>query len=65
MLRSRVSALFVFDADNALVGVVSEGDLLRRGEMEPNASAPIGLNSCSATDDWPRLCTRTGARLAK
>ena len=28
MLRSRVSALFVFDAQHALVGVFSEGDLL-------------------------------------
>ena len=33
MLRSRVSALFVFDADHALVGVLSEGDLLRRAEL--------------------------------
>ncbi|MBV9906080.1 MAG: CBS domain-containing protein, partial [Hyphomicrobiales bacterium] len=30
MLRSRVSALFVFDADHALSGVLSEGDLIRR-----------------------------------
>jgi len=33
MLRSRVSALFVFDAEHALVGVLSEGDLLRRAEL--------------------------------
>ncbi len=33
MLRSRVSALFVFDAGHALVGVLSEGDLLRRAEL--------------------------------
>jgi CBS domain-containing protein len=32
MLRSRVSALFVFDADHALSGVLSEGDLIRRSE---------------------------------
>ena len=30
MLRSRVSALVVFDADHALSGILSEGDLLRR-----------------------------------
>lgn len=34
MLRSGVSALFVFDANNALIGVVSEGDFLRRDELE-------------------------------
>jgi CBS domain-containing protein len=33
MLGSRVSALFVFDADHALAGVLSEGDLLRRSEL--------------------------------
>jgi CBS domain-containing protein len=33
LLRSRVSALLVFDADNALAGVLSEGDLLRRAEL--------------------------------
>ena len=33
MLHSRVSALFVFDAEHALVGVLSEGDLLRRAEL--------------------------------
>jgi CBS domain-containing protein len=34
MLRSGVSALFVFDANNTLAGVVSEGDFLRRDELE-------------------------------
>ena len=43
MLRSRVSALFVFDADHALVGVLSEGDLLRRSELGTDASAPHWL----------------------
>ena len=43
MLRSRVSALFVFDADNALVGVVSEGDLLRRGEIGTERKRPHWL----------------------
>ncbi len=33
LLRSRVSALLVFDADHALAGVLSEGDLLRRAEL--------------------------------
>ncbi|HEY1454203.1 MAG TPA: CBS domain-containing protein [Roseiarcus sp.] len=43
MVRSRVSALFVFDADHALVGVVSEGDLLRRSELETERKRPRWL----------------------
>lgn len=33
LLHARVSALLVFDAKSALVGVLSEGDLLRRAEL--------------------------------
>ena len=43
MLRSRVSALFVFDADNALIGVLSEGDLLRRSELGSERKRPHWL----------------------
>ncbi len=43
MLRSRVSALFVFDADHALIGVLSEGDLLRRAELGAERKRPRWL----------------------
>ncbi len=43
MLRSRVSALFVFDAQNALIGVLSEGDLLRRSELGSEHKRPRWL----------------------
>ena len=43
MLRSRVSALFVFDADHALTGVLSEGDLLRRSELGSERKRPYWL----------------------
>ena len=43
MLRSRVSALFVFDADNAVIGVLSEGDLLRRSELGSERKRPHWL----------------------
>jgi len=33
LLRSHVSALLVFDSEHALVGILSEGDLLRRAEL--------------------------------
>ncbi|MFS8116112.1 CBS domain-containing protein [Rhizobium jaguaris] len=34
MLNNRISGLPVVDDDGALVGIVSEGDFLRRGELE-------------------------------
>jgi CBS domain-containing protein len=43
MLRSRVSAVFVFDADHALSGVLSEGDLLRRSELGTDRKRPHWL----------------------
>jgi CBS domain-containing protein len=43
MLRSRVSALFVFDAHNAVIGVLSEGDLLRRSELGSERRRPHWL----------------------
>jgi CBS domain-containing protein len=43
LLRSHVSALLVFDADNALVGILSEGDLLRRSELGTEKKRPHWL----------------------
>ena len=43
MLRSRISALFIFDAHNAVTGVLSEGDLLRRGELGSERKRPHWL----------------------
>jgi len=43
MLRSRISALFVFDAHNAVIGVLSEGDLLRRSELGSERKRPHWL----------------------
>jgi CBS-domain-containing membrane protein len=43
MLRSRVSALFVFDAKNELIGILSEGDLLRRSELGSEHKRPRWL----------------------
>ena len=44
MLRSRVSALVVFDADHALSGILSEGDLLRRSELGSEHKRPCWLD---------------------
>ena len=43
MLRSRVSAVVVFDADHALSGILSEGDLLRRSELGSEPERPYWL----------------------
>ncbi len=43
MLSARVSALFVFDENHALVGVLSEGDLLRRAELGADRKRPRWL----------------------
>jgi CBS domain-containing protein len=40
MLRARVSALLVFDASHVLVGILSEGDLLRRAELGADRKRP-------------------------
>ena len=44
MLRSRVSALVVFDAEHALTGILSEGDLLRRSELGSERKRPYWLD---------------------
>jgi CBS domain-containing protein len=43
MLRSRVSAVLVFDAERALSGILSEGDLLRRSELGTEHKRPRWL----------------------
>ena len=40
MLRARISALFVLDASGEPVGVLSEGDLLRRAELGTQKQRP-------------------------
>jgi CBS domain-containing protein len=50
MLRNRVSGLPVVDAEGQLVGMVTEGDFLRRSEI----GGRDGLNSCSAPAAWRR-----------
>ncbi len=45
MLGAGISALFVFDANKALVGVLSEGDLLRRGELGTEGHRPRWLEA--------------------
>lgn len=55
MLKHRISALPVVDADQRIVGIVSEGDLMRRAENQTEARYPWWLalfrsNAEQATD---------------
>jgi len=44
LLRSKVSALVVFDSAGAPVGILSEGDLLRRAELGTQKHRPVWLD---------------------
>lgn len=43
MLQNRISGLPVVDADGDLVGIVTEGDFLRRGELGTERRRPKWL----------------------
>ncbi len=45
MLKARISAVLVHDADNALIGVLSEGDLMRRSELGSERKRPRWLEA--------------------
>ncbi len=45
LLRARISAVLVHDAGNALVGVLSEGDLMRRSELGAERKRPRWLEA--------------------
>jgi CBS domain-containing protein len=52
MLKHRISALPVIEQNGTLVGIVSEGDLLRRAEIGTEHHRP-SLSSCSDLAGWP------------
>ena len=53
MVSNCVSALPVIDIFSKLVGIVSEGDLIRRVEIAPNRAVPDELTHTSSPG--PRL----------
>jgi CBS domain-containing protein len=66
MLQHHVSGLPVVDADKKLVGIVSEGDFLRRAEIGTGASVRDGCSSLPApAAPAPILSTSRAARSAK
>jgi CBS domain-containing protein len=53
MLQYRISGLPVIDAGGELVGIVTEGDLLRRSESGTEQQRPGGSNVFLGQDGWP------------
>ena len=66
MLQRRVSGLPVVDREGKLIGIVTEGDFLRRAETKPSAGARAGSNSWSGRVAWPpNTHAPTAARSAR
>jgi CBS domain-containing protein len=63
MSRRRVSVLFVFDERKALVGALSEGDLMRRGELGAERREPRWLESLMNGGRLAHLYARRHGRL--
>lgn len=52
LLKNHISAVPVVDDRDELVGIVSEGDLMRRSEPGPSENADGGCR-WSAINSWP------------
>jgi len=59
MLERRVSGLAVVDAKGAIVGVVSEGDLIRRPEIETDKRRSWWLRILTSDEDLARSYMKT------
>jgi len=59
MLERRVSGLAVVDAKGAIVGVVSEGDLIRRPELETDKRRSWWLRLLTSDEDLARGYVKT------
>ena len=59
MLQNRISGLPVLDKEGELVGIVTEGDFLRRGELGTQRHDRNGSNSSSGpASSHKSMCTR-------
>jgi len=65
MLKHRISALPVVDASGVLVGIVSEGDLLRRGEIGTQRRRPHWLEFLLGPGRLAREYAHTHGRKVK
>jgi len=65
MLENRISAVPVVDAQGALVGVVSEGDLIRRLEDEGGAAKSWWLGLLASPEERAGAYVKAHGRLAR
>ena len=52
MINLRISGVPVLDREGQLVGIVTEGDLLRRARPGPSAGARAGASGLPQIRDW-------------
>ena len=65
MLERKFSGLPVVDARGALVGIVTEGDLVRRAETGTQRKRWGWIEFLMVQDAWPQsMCKRPAARSA-
>ena len=60
MINNHISGLPIVEGDRQLVGIVTEGDLLRRVETGTERHAPRGASGFRQTPGWlPTTSSRT------
>ena len=65
MLRNRISGLPVVDAEGRLLGMVTEGDFLRRSEIGTERRRPKWLEFVLGPAAWPRNMSTSPAAKSK
>ena len=65
LLTRRISAVPVIDLDEQVVGIVSEGDLVRRSETDEETRGAWWLERLADSDDQARSFAQARGRLAK
>ena len=62
LIANRISAVPVTDIDGKLLGIISEGDLLRRSETETDRRRPWWLESLTSTESLAKEFIKTHSR---
>ena len=62
MLQNRISGLPVLNKEGELVGIVTEGDFLRRGELGTQRHRPKWLELFWALEGSPRIRAHRGPK---
>ena len=65
LLKNKISAVPVVDADGRLLGIVSEGDLMRREETGTETQRSWWLSAFTSTDEAAEDFVKSHGRLAR